>query len=169
MAAFTVEELRDLFTYDPETGLLYMKKSKKYGFNHRKPAGFARRNGYLGVHANGKQTFAHRVAWAIHYGEMPAGYIDHIDRDVKNNRISNLRLATPLENSLNSKGWGAVQAKGVYRHKRDGKYYAKIRVKGETIHLGVFETIDEAAHAYNKAAIKFHGEFACINPIGTDK
>jgi len=62
-----------------------------------------------------------------------------------------------------------VQAKGVYRHKRDGKYYAKIRVKGETIHLGVFETIDEAAHAYNKAAIKFHGEFACINPIGTDK
>jgi hypothetical protein len=169
MALFTVDELRELFNYDAQTGLFYLKQSKKHGFNPNKPVGFLLRHGYIGIHANGKKMHAHRAAWAFYYGEMPVGYLDHIDRNVANNRISNLRLATPLENSLNAGGYGSVPAKGVYRHKRSGKYYAKIRIQGRQTHLGVFETVDEAAHAYNKAAIQFHGEFACINPIGTDK
>lgn len=50
--------------------------------------------------------------------------------------------------------------KGVHKNKRDGKYYAKIRVSGKNIHLGVFESCEDAAHAYANAATAAYGQFA---------
>src|SRR3546814_1788886 len=61
------------------------------------------RAGHLCGHVKGIPLLAHRVAWAIHYGEWPNGQIDHINGDPSDNRIANLRDVSALENARNAK------------------------------------------------------------------
>ena len=57
--------------------------------------------GYGRVKINGKSVLAHRLAWALHYGEWPDGAIDHINGIKTDNRLCNLRLATRAQNQQN--------------------------------------------------------------------
>lgn len=57
--------------------------------------------GYLRVSIGRKRYKAHRVAWAIYYGEWPEDQIDHINGVRDDNRLSNLRAATNTENARN--------------------------------------------------------------------
>lgn len=50
--------------------------------------------------------------------------------------------------------------KGVHLNRRDGKFYAKIRVSGKNVHLGVFDDCEDAAKAYANAATATYGQFA---------
>jgi hypothetical protein len=159
----TQAKLKEYFDYDPETGV-FTKIKKPRRVTKRASSG-----GYLRIQIVKTTYAAHRLAWLYMTGEMPDGQIDHIDQDKLNNRFSNLRLATESQNSCNRRGKGAIAAKGVTRHKRDRKYAARIKVNGKEICVGRFDSVDEAAHAYNKAAILYHGEFAVLNPIGQDK
>ena len=52
--------------------------------------------------------------------------------------------------------------KGVFK-RPNGKFASAIRVNGKLIWLGTFETEEDAAHAYDIAAIKYFGEFAYLN------
>lgn len=93
--------------------------------------------------------------------------VDHINRNPLDNRLSNLRPATRSENAINR---GKTKAntsgyKGVALNKQTGKYKAAIRVNYELIHLGTYKTKEDAALAYNKAALKYFGEFAYLNVI----
>ena len=87
--------------------------------------------------------------------------VDHIDGDALNNRRSNLRLATALQNGANKKkpAHNTSGFKGVSWHKRDLYWAANIRVGGKLRHLGRFETAEAAHAAYCKASEEFHGEF----------
>ena len=90
--------------------------------------------------------------------------VDHIDHDVFNNVRSNLRLCTPAENSRNKiVTTGSNRYKGV--RKSGNKFAANIGHNGKVIYIGLFDTEVDAAEKYNIAAIKYHGEFACINEI----
>lgn len=95
----------------------------------------------------------------------PELFVDHIDGDGLNNQKSNLRIATRTENNRNCKvhGDNKLGVKGVCRRKSTGKYQASIGVNGKQLYIGDFETLDEASEAYNKAAIKYYGEFAKLN------
>ena len=92
--------------------------------------------------------------------------VDHIDGNVFNNQKTNLRICTHRENIMNQRTQIRVKAskyKGVYRDKRRNTWNARIKVNQKTIHIGVFLNEDDAARAYNIAAITHFGEFARLN------
>jgi len=96
-------------------------------------------------------------------------HIDHVDGDGLNNQRENLRSATPQQNQHNRsrkpKGCSS-EYKGVSWFKITQKWRAYININSKQISLGYFTDEIEAALAYNKAAIKFYGEFASLNKIG---
>lgn len=92
---------------------------------------------------------------------------DHWDQNGLNNRRDNLRLATVSQNmhnrgpnSNNTSGY-----KGVIKDKKTGKWRAQIYFENKPIYLGTFATSHKAAHAYNEAALLYHGDFVRLNII----
>ena len=106
---------------------------------------------------------AHRIVYALAYGTDPAKFqVDHRDGDGRNNNPSNLRLATQTENMHNC---GAQRnntsgRKCVTWHCRKQKWMAYIGIHGRQRYLGLFDNLDDAAAAYERAAAELHGEFA---------
>ncbi len=120
--------------------------------------------GYVSVTACGKTVGYHRLVWLLHNRRMPVNQIDHINGDRSDNAIGNLREASSAENCRNRRS-SKQRAKGIYLFR--GRFFkASIQHQGKRKFLGVFRTPDEAAHAYNKAAVRLNGEFACLNPVG---
>lgn len=151
------QRLIECLSYNPDTGIITGPVTiKSY-----------KGNDYDYVVFEGRYEQAANVAWLLHHGEWPPkGYIvDHKNRIKKDNRLANLRLATHVQNMQNKAGYGS-HAKGVsYRHDRSRQkpFQARIRVNGIRILLGSFETEEEAAEAYRQAALRYHGEFACLS------
>ena len=96
---------------------------------------------------------------------VPEGYvIDHINGSGLDNRKANLRPATVAQNAWNSKKRNPRSGyKGVCFAKDKGLWRAAIVCNRKRIHLGYFKNKTDAAKAYDKAARKFHGEFASVN------
>lgn len=101
----------------------------------------------------------HRVIMGV---TDPKLQVDHIDGNSLNNQRSNLRICTSVENCRNSKKrtGASSQYKGVSWHKVSEKWIAHIT-------LGSFKTEEDAALAYNEAAIRYHGKFAGLNVISS--
>lgn len=91
--------------------------------------------------------------------------VDHINHDKLDNRRSNLRLCNRMENGRNRrKGKNNTSGyKGVTWDKERGKWKASIESMNKVKHLGRFDNPEEAALAYDKAAIMMYGDFACLN------
>ncbi|HEY1248462.1 MAG TPA: AP2/ERF family transcription factor [Nitrososphaera sp.] len=91
---------------------------------------------------------------------------DHIDRDKVNNQRFNLRIASNRQNSMNTSTrkilFRSSEYKGVTQY-RDGRWMARIMVNYQQIFLGYFNTEEEAARAYDEAAIRYFGEYAYLN------
>jgi len=96
---------------------------------------------------------AHRVAWAIHYGVWPTAWIDHISGDASDNRITNLRLVTAVENRRNCarSRRNKSGANGVRWHPQMQKWHAQIGAGRRNRHLGFFDSFDEALSARAEA------------------
>lgn len=94
--------------------------------------------------------------------------VDHINRDPLDNRRENLRLATRSQNNTNRDVCGKSGYKGVYLidyKNKTNPWLACLWRGNKRSYLGVFKTKEEAAAAYNRAAIKEFGEFACLNKL----
>lgn len=111
-----------------------------------------------------KNKFLHREI----LGEIHAPLVvDHIDGDGLNCAKENMRICTQAENSRNSRSKcnGKVKYKGVCWHKASSSYVAQINTGGKVIHLGCFDSPEEAAVAYDNAASHYYGEYAFLNNV----
>ncbi|WP_431014550.1 HNH endonuclease signature motif containing protein [Bradyrhizobium pachyrhizi] len=157
----SVELLKEILSYDPETGLFrWVKECRPNNPLLGKIAGGLQSDGYWCIEIDHKPYRAHHLAWLWMYGSWPNSQVDHIDGCRTNNAIANLRLATSSENIANSKlrSDNTSGFKGVCRLGR--KWRAKIAVRGRRISLGMFDTAEEAGAAYLAAAKTHFGEFA---------
>lgn len=100
-----------------------------------------------------------------HYGLLEdSKHVDHIDGNGLNNQKDNLRACTRAENGRNRKGPFKNGYLGISRSKsKKNPWMAKIMTNGKSIYLGLFPTKEDAALAYDKAALELHGEFATLN------
>jgi len=92
--------------------------------------------------------------------------IDHVNQDSMDNRRANLRGATRAQNIRNRKKFSnssVSKYKGICRYKNQNRWIARIMFEKKRIHLGTFRSEIDAAKAYDRAAIKYHGEFASLN------
>lgn len=167
-------ELRQLLSYESETGALHWKERPASMFhagkqtveqnqaiwNARfsgKPAlASPDKRGYLTGHLFGRPVKAHRVIWALVYGQWPASEIDHIDGNPSNNRAENLRLVSHAINSRNlrRKKNNSTGVCGVFQ-RPSGRWGAHMQVNGRNITIGTFDTIEEAAAARSEAQRDF--------------
>jgi hypothetical protein len=154
----TAERLRELLSYDPETGVFTWRVTRGGGAQVGSVAGAIDRHGYRHIKLDYRLYRAHRLAWLYVYGAFPSKELDHINRLRDCNAISNLREATRSENGQNK----VLQAnntsgfKGVSWDKRARKWAAQIALNGKNKFLGRFSTPHEAHLTYLAAAAEMH-------------
>jgi hypothetical protein len=172
-------KLKELFNYDAEFGELVWKKradlsnqmnSKIAGkiaghFQFRKKFNRVEKS----IVINKKRYSVKRIIWIFHNGEISKNKIvASKNNEATDTRIQNLIVTEnssvfQCENIDNTQRNFKNGFKGVYKH--DKKYKAVIRFNGKPTYIGMFKTQDEAAIAYNKAAMQLHGENAVLNDI----
>lgn len=117
--------------------------------------------GYVQGYFNGKYTRLHRLIARASADDI----VDHINRDVSDNRKCNLRNTDRFGNARNSKtrSHNTSGYRGVHLCKSTGRWRAEIRVNGRGIKLGRFDSREDAARAYDMAARAHHRDFAVLN------
>ena len=136
-------------------GDLYIKE-KRWG--HTRKAGGLDKNGYHRVLIEGKTLFTHRVVLYLESGIWPTEEVDHINGVRNDNRPLNLRLVTKSQNNkgFKAKSEGTTSKyRGVGLKSKEKLWRAYITLDGVHKHLGYFISEEEAARAYNEAAIRF--------------
>ena len=159
MNTLTQQRLKELLSYDSETGVFTWKMRRS---GQRRPgaiAGCINGLSYRCIRIDRRLHLAHRLAWLYAHGSFPAVELDHINGNPSDNRLANLREATHAQNMANGKT-KRTGLKGVYWDKRYKKWYARIKKDGKSISRGPFDTEKEAGEARWKLAQGLHGEFA---------
>lgn len=156
------ERLKELFDYDPETGVLTWLKDNYSNKVTGLRAGSVSRTPHrtwrqVGIDGGDYKTY--QVIWCWMTGEWPEDEIDHRNLDSLDDSWNNLRLVTRSQNCTNRRGWSSAKLKGVSKD-GVGSWRARITKDGETRSLGSFDCPAAASFAYQIAADELHGEFA---------
>ena len=156
----SVETLRALLRLDAETGRVYRRASGAEAL-------VCESRGYRVGQVAGVNLRRARVVFALVHGYWPPHDVDHRDGDRANDRPENLREATRSENLRNTRGKGGTsQFRGVSWDSAHGKW--RVQIKGESgknKYLGLFDSEEAAARAYNVSAEREHGAFARLNAV----
>lgn len=158
LTAVTAARLREVFHYDPNTGVFTRNichNAKHVG----RVNGARHQSGYLKFRVDGHRYYAHRLAWLYSYGVWPSGEIDHINGVKDDNRIVNLREATHAQNCENRRSRSEKTTSrytGVHWSKDRQLWATSLCVGGRVIRLGCFESEEAAYEAYLAAKSKHH-------------
>jgi hypothetical protein len=126
-------------------------------------------HGGLKVYASGRppargvrrQVLMHRFIVGLDTCE--GHEVDHINGDTLDNRRGNLRLCSRRQNGANMQPRAGKRFKGAWYLARTDRWGSQIKVNYKRLHLGYFATEEEAARAYDQAALEHFGEFARLN------
>ena len=124
---------------------------------------------YAATRLRGRLWLMHDLLMLWKCGECPVGKnVDHKNCNGLDNQIDNLRYATESQNHFNvAKRCNNTSGyKGVYWHKKAGRWMAQVKYKGVQYYLGLYESKLDAAKAYNDKAIELDPEFARLSGNG---
>lgn len=155
-AAIRERALR-LFAYDMDTGVM-LRRTTRGGEWAGSVAGSTDSNGYRQVKINNVTYQIHRLAFLMVTGRWPTEELDHKDGDRANNRFSNLRKATRIENRQNMgiRKDSTSGVTGVSWCKRECRWMAVISVSGKRRYVGRFTSLDDAVAARSAAKASAH-------------
>ena len=144
----TPEILKQRYTYDPDTGAIH-----SLIFRGKQVFNCTDKDGYKCGGWGGHKMAAHRVAWAIYFGEWPRMKIDHINGVRTDNRLCNLRLVSDRDNARNrAVRRDSVSGRiGVCWSKTHKRWKAHINIDAKPVHLGMFADLSDAIAARQKA------------------
>lgn len=151
-----------LLRYDPDAGIfVWLRDGRR--FKEGEVAGYTcDANPYIRIGLGYRSYLAHVLAWFYVTQQWPSDEIDHRDRNPSNNKWVNLREASHQQNlgnnSLNVRN--STSYKGVSLAIKGSRLF---RAKISNKDLGMFLTAEEAAEAYDKAALAKYGKFASLN------
>jgi len=161
-APLTQERLKELFHYDPDTGL-FTRRKRQGVHNVGDVAGTVNKAGYIAIVIDTQPNYAHRLVWLYLYGTYPELTIDHINGIRSDNRLCNLRIVDHQTNSHNRTSvvskTGFLGVTGpVQRKSGIPVWIAQINVNRKNINLGSFRSPEAAHSAYLSAKKKYHRE-----------
>lgn len=144
----------------------YLMRWKWCYIKQRANGGYAVRTYWCAGRTKVKTVYMHRII-AERMGLDMSNEIDHKHRNKLNNRRHELRPATRQQQTRNIglRKNNTSGYKGVFWHRQQRKWYARIRFDDKLKHLGYFDTKIEAVKAYNKEARKRFGKYAYLNPV----
>jgi hypothetical protein len=157
MTTLTVERLREVLDYNPDTGVFLRRLGNGRGMKAGDIAGWVDSAGYRRICVDGRIYSAHRLAWLYVHDRWPVGDLDHRHGKEAGNGIANLREVSESENMQNQRR--------AQRHNKTGllgvspyyrKFRAAITVDGKQNYLGYFETAELAHAAYLEAKRRLH-------------
>jgi len=156
----TQERLKEVLSYNPETGNFRWKINKGY----MRPGDIAgyKNSGYIYIGIDGKRYIASRLAVLYMTGKFPEYSVEHFNWVKDDNRWGNLMNGQ----KLNARGanpsfskWKASGIEGVGLNKTKGRWEALIAIDGEETSLGFFKLREEAA----KARVDAEVEYGCFD------
>ena len=155
MKNISQEQVRAFLLYDRDNGQFISLRRKK-------PVGFKDRHGYLRVSINGTNYAVHRLVWLMEHGSLPP-IVDHADRNILNNHISNLRASDKASNAQNCKVRtdNTSSEKGVSWNHIHRKWHAYVYANGQRAFSRMTRDFDEAVQIVRQARERLHGEFCC--------
>jgi len=162
--SLTAERARAVLSYDPTSGIARWRvHSGSRGAGET--AGSSRPDGYLHVGIDYADYRLHRVIWLMVTGSWPVGEVDHFNGDHADNRWSNLRDVTSLQNKHNiEKRRGSNPYLGITWHKEKGRWMAAIRHGGKKLFLGYHDSPERARDVYLEAKSRLHYPGRVTNP-----
>ena len=145
----TQKRLKELFSYDPNTGIFTRKARMGNRVKIGDIAGCVRGDGYIRIMIDGVHYYSHRLVWLYIHSYIPENNLDHINRDPSDNRISNLR---EVSNQCNMRNTGNLArntsgVKGVGWSKANQKWESRIHVNGKGISIGYYKSFSNAVCA----------------------
>lgn len=153
MKAYDIAPFAAALDYQPRTGAVVWRAGPRAG----RRAGYVTSRGYRHVTVAGQEVPVHRLAWALTHGEWPDGLIDHRNGDRADNRLSNLRLCDQSGNAQNTPARNRNgKLRGVHKSTGARRYSARIVARRRCVHLGYFDTPEEAHAAYLAAKRLLH-------------
>lgn len=170
-ADLTAARLREFLKYDPELGSFTWIVGRKSHAGTAKAGAVAGQLNGNGYRYLGLMRFVyteHRLAWLYMTGSWPTQQIDHVDGNRSNNKWHNLRQVTAKQNSENrvrARADSPYGVTGVSRIKESGKWRAVLKNNRKFVHLGCFNTLEEAVSARKEGErIHFTHSPVCARP-----
>lgn len=158
----TVERLKSLLSYDPESGR-WTWILRRCGVTVGSEAGCRSPEGYVRIRIDGFYYKAHRLAVFYMTGKWPESLVDHRNRVPGHEAYDNLRSATRGQNNTNRRGTAKSGFKGVYRCIRNGKVRFEVYLSNPRVFAGAYGSPVQAAWEYDQIARRHYGEFALLN------
>ena len=140
------------FRYDPETGRIFRPDGRECFTSVDR--------GYRKARIEGRNFYAHRVAWFLFYGKSPNAEIDHINGDRSDNRICNLRdVPAEINNRNKAKARSsATGITGIYRSPRPACWVPQVSIGNKSKSLGATPCLGVAIKRRREAetSLGFH-------------